>query len=233
MSKKAITTHHKYLWLLFLFIGLALLVVTFILRTQNLGDVGQDDIRFALISPVNAAQGSLIQNGTYPSIKLAVSSPGHIALVGSGGAKRIEIDLTNQRLYAYEGDKQIFNFLVSTGKWGRTPTGTFRIWTKLRLTRMTGGSKDLGTFYDLPNVPYVMFFDNQYISKAQGYSIHGTYWHNNFGHPMSHGCINMRPDEAKLLYFWANPNLEGKDSIYATNNNPGTEVVIFGEAPQE
>ena len=95
-----------------------------------------------------------------------------------------------------EGDATVNSFLVSTGKWYPTPTGEWRIWTKLRYTRMKGGSKALGTYYDLPNVPYTMYYN-------QGYGIHGAYWHNNFGHPMSHGCVNMRPVEAGIVFSWA------------------------------
>ena len=114
----------------------------------------------------------------------------------SAGGKWIEIDLSDQRLYMKEGDKIVGNFLISSGKWSTTPTGTWQIWTKLRYTRMRGGSKALGTFYDLPNVPYTMYYN-------KGYGIHGAYWHNNFGHPMSHGCINMRPEEAGVVFNWA------------------------------
>ena len=73
-----------------------------------------------------------------------------------------------------------------------TPTvmGEYRIQTKLESARMTGPG------YDLPDVPWIMYF-------YQGYSFHGTYWHNNFGTPMSHGCINMKTEDAKWLYDWA------------------------------
>lgn len=146
--------------------------------------------------------------------------------------KRIEIDLTNQRLYAYEGDRRVFDFLVSTGKWGRTPTGTFNIWIKLRYTKMEGGNKSQGTYYYLPNVPYTMYFYNASIPKHRGYGIHGTYWHNNFGHPMSHGCINMKTEEVEKLYYWANPP-SAQHTTYASNTNPGTKIIIYGEAPSE
>lgn len=128
--------------------------------------------------------------------------------------KRIEVDLTAQRVYAYEGDKQVFNFLISSGKWDRTPTGTFKIWIKIRSQKMSGGSKALGTYYYLPNVPYIMFFYNDKVAKHVGYSLHGTYWHNNFGVPMSHGCINMKTPEIAQLYSWA---------------EVGTPVIIYGK----
>lgn len=146
--------------------------------------------------------------------------------------KRIEIDLTNQRLYAFDGDTKVYDFPVSTGKWNETPTGEFEIWIKLRYTRMKGGSKALGTYYDLPNVPYTMFFYNAQYSKSVGYGIHGTYWHNNFGHPMSHGCINMKTEDVAQIYNWAQPSLNGKTSIQATDENKGTRVVIYGITPK-
>jgi len=128
--------------------------------------------------------------------------------------KRIEVDLTAQRLYAYEGNRQVYNFLISSGKWDRTPNGTFYIWTKIRSQKMSGGSKALGTYYYLPNVPYIMFFYNNNVSKSMGYSLHGTYWHNNFGVPMSHGCVNMKTPEAALIFSWA---------------EVGTPITIYGK----
>ncbi len=153
-------------------------------------------------------------------------------VLGETSDKRIEVDLTNQRLYAFEGSNKIYDFAISSGKWGRTPAGTFRVWIKLRYAKMEGGSTALRTYYYLPNVPYVMYFYNDEIPKWRGYGIHGAYWHNNFGHPMSHGCINMKIEEAGLLYYWAKPELNGKQSIYASDDNPGTPIVIYGKAPQ-
>lgn len=141
--------------------------------------------------------------------------------------KRIEVDLNAQKLYAYEGDKKKMSFSVSTGKWGLTPTGEFRIWSKLKYTLMTGGSKIYGTYYYLPNVPYTMYF-------YQGYGIHGTYWHDNFGHPMSHGCVNMKIEDAGKLFNWAKPTVpSNRNSINSTTDNPGTKVVIYGTTPRE
>ena len=111
-------------------------------------------------------------------------------------SKWIEIDLSEQRLYMMENGNTVNSFLVSTGKWAPTPRGQWRIWTKLSSTRMVGGSKALSTYYNLPNVPYTMYYD-------RGYGIHGAYWHNNFGQPMSHGCTNMKPEEAKIVFDWA------------------------------
>jgi lipoprotein-anchoring transpeptidase ErfK/SrfK len=103
----------------------------------------------------------------------------------------IDVDLSHQRLTAYEGQTVVRTTLVSTGL-ARTPTpvGRYQIQTKLRYDDMSGSG------YYLPNVPYTMYF-------YRGYALHGTYWHNNFGHPMSHGCINLPTPEAEWLFNWA------------------------------
>lgn len=154
------------------------------------------------------------------------------AVLGDSSDKHIYIDLSAQRLYAKEGDRTVYEFLISSGKWGRTPTGNFTIWIKLRATRMQGGNPAIGTYYNLPNVPYTMYFYGDGIPKSRGYGMHGTYWHNNFGHPMSHGCINMKTEEARLLYDWVNPPTEGY-TTYADVDSPGTPITIYGEAPWE
>lgn len=119
------------------------------------------------------------------------------------GNKRIEVNLANQHVYGYEGSTRIFDFVVSTGKWAPTPRGTFTIQRKVRAQKMSGGNKAIGTYYYLPNVPFVMFFGNSKIPWSRGFSFHGTYWHNNFGTPMSHGCVNMKTPEAEQLFNWA------------------------------
>jgi len=145
--------------------------------------------------------------------------------------KHIYVDLSKQRLYAYEGNNKVYDFPVSTGKWGPTPTGDFRIWIWLRYTRMAGGSAALGTYYNLPNVPYTMYFWNAATPKSSGYSLHGAYWHNNFGHPMSHGCVNMKIEDAGKIYYWTNP--QAGTISYASDKTPGTLITIYGVAPKE
>jgi lipoprotein-anchoring transpeptidase ErfK/SrfK len=144
--------------------------------------------------------------------------------------KRIEVDLTGQMLYAYQNNQVVMSFPISSGKWHPTPTGTFHIWVKLRYTRMTGGTG--ADAYDLPNVPWVMFFYNDQVGKGEGFSLHGAYWHDNFGYPMSHGCVNISPANAEKLYDWAGPVTDG-NITYATDTDPGTEVVIYGTPPTE
>jgi lipoprotein-anchoring transpeptidase ErfK/SrfK len=178
------------------------------------------------------------QEGTFHGQKVlsyAIPRPDKLAtqvLGDSDGAdKHVEVDLTNQKVYAFEGSNKVMEFIVSTGKWGKTPTGEFRIGYKTRAQLMKGGNAALGTSYYLPNVPYVQFFGNASIPWSTGFSFHGTYWHNNFGHPMSHGCINMRTEDAEKLFYWTTPNVDGKGSVRAGDTTPGTRVVIYGDAP--
>jgi LysM repeat protein len=109
--------------------------------------------------------------------------------------KWIDVDLTRQALTAYEDQTPVFNSRVSSGIW-QYPTivGTFQIYVKYEVADMSGGSGE-DTYY-LPNVPYVMYFHGNY-------GLHGTYWHNNFGTPMSHGCVNLPTPAAEWLFHWA------------------------------
>jgi len=175
-----------------------------------------------------SAKTAVFNNQTLPAPALA-QLPAPKVLGQTNTNKRIEIDLAKQTLYAYENNQLVYQFLISSGKWGRTPTGTFNIWGKFRYTKMEGGNKTINTYYYLPNVPYVMFFSNNEVPNYKGFSLHGTYWHSNFGHPMSHGCINMKTEEAEKIYYWAMPDLQDKRSILASADNPGTPVIIYGE----
>ena len=106
------------------------------------------------------------------------------------------MDIATQTVRAYEGNTVVYQTLVSTGVAAHpTVKGTFHIFQKLVADDMAGGSG--ASAYYLPNVPYVMYF------AEDGYALHGTYWHHNFGHPMSHGCVNLATPDAKWLYNWA------------------------------
>jgi lipoprotein-anchoring transpeptidase ErfK/SrfK len=103
----------------------------------------------------------------------------------------IDVDLRNQQVTAYDGASPIRSFVVSTGTAAHpTVTGQFRVYTKLSSTPMAGPG------YYLPGVPWTMYF-------YKGYALHGTYWHDNFGTPMSHGCVNLTIAEAEWLYNFA------------------------------
>ena len=115
---------------------------------------------------------------------------------GVGANERwIDVNLTSQTLTAFEGDTAVFSTLISSGTWEHpTVTGQFRIWLEYESQTMDG--RLLGYDYYLEDVPYVMYF-------FQDYAIHGTFWHNNFGTPMSHGCVNMATDDAGWIYNFA------------------------------
>lgn len=113
--------------------------------------------------------------------------------------KRIVIDVSEQKLYAYEGELLFMEEPVSTGKaLTPTPFGTYSVYTKTPTRYMQGplpGYAD--DYYDLPGVPWDLYF------TKDGAVIHGAYWHNNFGQTQSHGCVNIAPQKAKELYLWA------------------------------
>lgn len=127
--------------------------------------------------------------------------------------KRVEVSLAKQTLYAYEYDTQVYSARVSSGIPSRqvnpndiptaTPRGRFRIISKMPSKHMgtVSGNPDVeerGGFR-LPGVPWTSFF------HEWGYAFHGTYWHNNFGIQMSHGCVNMRNEDARWLFRWSTP----------------------------
>ncbi|MBN1438785.1 MAG: L,D-transpeptidase family protein [Anaerolineales bacterium] len=117
--------------------------------------------------------------------------PDAYIIPGAGGERWIDVDISSQSLTAYEGSTPIRTFIVSTGTAAHpTLLGRYRIYAKLRYDAMSGPG------YYLPNVPYTMYY-------YQGYAIHGTYWHNNFGTPMSHGCINMRTPDAEYMFYFS------------------------------
>jgi LysM repeat protein len=151
------------------------------------------------VSALLAANGLRNPNVIYVGQRLVVRGGGSGAKSGTSsrpvaaptGGRWIDVNLSSQRLTAYQGKTAVFSSLVSTGVAGRrTPVGRFAVRTKLRAQTMSGPG------YYLPGVPYVMYF-------AGANAIHGTYWHKNFGHPMSHGCVNLPTSAAAWLYRWA------------------------------
>lgn len=148
------------------------------------------------VAALQAANGLLNPNQIYvgQSLKLTGTAPPALPVAAPAPAvsgKWIDVNLSTQTLVAYEGSTPVFTARVSTGL-PATPTvvGTFQIYVKYLSTVMSGPG------YYLPNVPYTMYF-------YRGYGLHGTYWHNNFGTPMSHGCVNLATPDAEWLYNWA------------------------------
>ena len=121
-------------------------------------------------------------------------APGNSAPAPTSG-KWIDINISTQTITAYQGNTPVKSVLVSTGvSWHPTPVGHYKIYMKVASQTMSGGVG--AEAYYLPGVPWVMYF-------AGANAIHGTYWHNNFGHPMSHGCVNLTIDDAHWFYDWA------------------------------
>jgi len=126
-----------------------------------------------------------------PPTPVAARLPAPGAVTGSGGTHWIDVDLTNQIVTAYEGKDIVNSFLVSTGATPRlTVTGNYHVYERHFKGNMWGPG------YFLPDVPYIMYF-------FKGYALHGTYWHSNFGTPMSHGCVNLSIPDAEWLYNWS------------------------------
>jgi hypothetical protein len=120
------------------------------------------------------------------------------------GRTWIEVSILEQSLVAYEGEKPVYVTLVSTGADGlgdpkethSTIRGQFLIHTKHVTTTMSGD--EVGDEFDLREVPYVQYF-------IEGYALHAAYWHDSFGRPRSHGCINLSPLDARWLFHWTDP----------------------------
>jgi hypothetical protein len=137
--------------------------------------------------------------------------------------KTLVIDLDQQSLKAYEGEKVVNMFRISSGirltEGGfATPKGVFRTTSKRPCRHMYAPPSEFGTGFDLPGVPWVSYF------TVEGVGFHGTYWHNDFGVPHSHGCINMNPQAAKWVYRWTTPVVPPEKYFYASNE--GTRVVV-------
>lgn len=158
--------------------------------------------------------------------KLALLADRFDVLGASSDERWIEVDLSDQKLYAWEGNNIFLETPVSTGlPWWPTPKGEFKIWIKLRSTKMEGGEGKY--YYNLPNVPYVMYFENDQIPGWRGFGLHGAYWHNDFGTVHSHGCVNLPINIARELYYWVSPDFSDYKSVaYSSETNEGTKIII-------
>lgn len=145
-------------------------------------------------------------------------------IVKSENQKWIDIDVSQQVLVAYEGEKAVYAALVSTGKEKqniefKTPRGVFSVLSK----HVTGTMDNLYASdgpYMIEDVPWTMYF-------IGSYALHGAFWHNGFGGMRSHGCINLPPFDARWLFYWADPDLpEGWHSVYSGPERPGTIVKV-------
>jgi len=139
-----------------------------------------------------------------PSVQLRPIAPAEMTPLSPEvplGQKRIDVNLTTQTLTCFESDKTVFTTQVSSGVTGLfdTPTGHFNIQVKLPARNMSTTSHFADDVIPLVGVPWTSFF------TAEGHALHGTYWHDNFGVPMSHGCVNMRNEDALRIFRWSTP----------------------------
>ena len=149
-----------------------------------------------------------------PPLDLVVPTPDPDKVVN----KLILVVLDEQKVYVYGNGELLKEFVVSSGTSKHpTVTGTYQIYVKLEWTTMSGPG------YYLENVPHTMYF-------FKGYGLHGTYWHNNFGLQMSHGCVNMQNEAARWLFRWTTPvfdpgRIESHQDWEVTGN--GTRVLVY------
>lgn len=144
--------------------------------------------------------------------------------------KHIEVSLQWQRLTAFENDKAVFETKISSGvptgknppEGTNTPEGRWHIFSKMPSKHMGDGNltSDLKA-YELTGVPWTSFF------VESGVAFHGTYWHDNFGVPMSHGCVNMRSNDAKWLFRWTTPVWSPDDDMFWEKRGYGTLVIVI------
>src|SRR5664280_836645 len=140
----------------------------------------------------------------------------------------IDINLSQQTLVAFDGDRPVYATLLSSGKTSKieekdhsTPVGAWRIREKHITTTMDGDGTAAGDLpYSIEDVPFVMYF-------YRSYAVHGAFWHRNYGVQMSHGCVNLSPLDAKRLFFFTEPQLPtGWHGVWSSNMHPGSWVVI-------
>ena len=142
--------------------------------------------------------------------------------------KMIEVDVEHQRVMAYENGVEVFATTCATGTtftiegYGKldftTPTGRHRVVRKRPSRHMIGG-QGRPDHYDLPGVPFCTYFTDY------GAAIHGAYWHNDFGHPRSHGCVNVTPADALWFYRWSSPAAPYQEPLVLVSRG-GTPVVV-------
>jgi lipoprotein-anchoring transpeptidase ErfK/SrfK len=143
--------------------------------------------------------------------------------------KLVVVDLTYQTLSCMEGQDEVYFCRVSTGpkinskdkpngKWA-TPLGKHTIWRKLVSVHMTGGTTGGG--YDLAGIGWTTLF------ASSGMAIHSTFWHNNYGIPQSHGCVNCTPEDAQWIFRWTMPAVPIETGDLTVSGQASTKVLVM------
>ncbi len=161
-----------------------------------------------------------------PTEQLRPISPAEITPISPDvplGQKRIDVNLKTQTLTCFESDKVVLTAPVSSGQGSllATPTGNFNVNDKLPSRNMSTISPLADDVIPLVGVPWCSFF------TSKGHALHGTYWHNNFGFPMSHGCVNMRNEDALWLFRWNQPNAAFENISQATLDVKGYGTPVY------
>jgi hypothetical protein len=147
------------------------------------------------------------------------------------GDKRIEVDLDKQLVSCFENGEIVHScrcasgaaFTMADGSIANfgTPRGEHNVLLKQASRHMIGEDENSPDFFDLPGIPWDTFFD------LEGRAIHGTYWHNDYGVPRSHGCVNVSPEDARWIYRWTYPIGAYEDDYIRSNWRVGTPIIIF------
>ena len=143
--------------------------------------------------------------------------------------KRVIVNINQQTLSCYEGNNEVYFCQVSTGRklddlglpvdtW-ETPPGSHWIWRKLISLHMSGGATGAG--WDTMGIGWTSLF------VGQGVAIHSTFWHNDFGTPKSHGCVNVLPDDAKWIFRWTTPIVQYDPGDVTNNTYEGTRIEVI------
>jgi len=167
-------------------------------------------------------------DGTWiKSSQAAITVPGARPADVGASERWVDVNLSEKTLVLFEGDTPIYASLISPGKKSRnkkkdhsTPTGAWRVREKHIAVTMDGDGPSGDLPYSIEDVPYVAYFKGSY-------ALHGAFWHSNFGHEMSHGCVNLAPTDAKYVFNFIEPHLpRGWHAVYSTQDHPGSMVVI-------
>ncbi|MCA9308839.1 L,D-transpeptidase family protein [Candidatus Saccharibacteria bacterium] len=158
---------------------------------------GRDGTELADQEQLANAIANSIAKGEDITQQMNIKVAAHKTVNMSSYDKWIEVDLSEQRTTAYERATPVNSFIIASGTAGHeTVKGEFEIWLRVRSQTMQGGSKADGSYYSIPNVEWVSYF-------YQDYALHGAWWREKFGYPASHGCVNMRNEDARWVYEWA------------------------------
>lgn len=169
---------------------------------------------------------SVLKRSFYvPSYNMRLIPPEELTMLSPevpAAEKSIHVDLANQLVTAFEGDKVVFTQRCSSGQEGTgTPVGEFSTYHKGPSIHMTNDQGDavIKNVYSLAGVPWTSFF------TGMGHAFHGTYWHNDYGRPRSHGCVNLPSSASKWLYRWCSPQVPANED-YLQSPGEGTKVTV-------